>query len=985
MVALRQRIEQFLRGRPPASRLPTVLIQGETGTGKGLLARCLHRAGPRATGPFVGVACPTIPGALLESEMFGYERGAFTGARQAKPGLFQTAHRGTMFLDEVSLLPEPLQAKLLNVLEDRTVRRLGATRDEPLDVWIVAATNEELATAAHEGRFREDLYHRLAVVTFTLPPLRDRDDDPIRLAEHFLVRACADYGLTPKTFTPGARRAIGAYDWPGNVRELANVIERAVLLAERPVVSEEMLDLPREPGGADPGRTVAAGSLDDSIRGRLQDVLAATGWNVARTATRLGVSRNTVYARIEKYGLRPDREGSPSRQRGAPAPPRAPGRDTPRAADHPTPLRWEPRHVTFMRVRTSDPDGRSWSSARTLEMVRDMARGLGGRVLGVSPTGIFAAFGVEASDEAAVLAGHAALAIQKAAERARREGVSAEQLGISIHSAPCLVGVSGDSRELDAATMRSVWNTLEVLLDAASPGTIVVSAAAAGFLRRRFELTDLGEGRPVFRLVGLAPCGSRGELGPLPFLGRRREVEALRRGLEAASAGGARVVGLAGEPGVGKSRLIREVGAAASAQGWLVLDTAAMPYGRATPFLPVTQLLKHYFGVMDRDDPGTIGEKVAAGLRDLDLPLEPALDAVLGLLDLPPESRGLRELDPTKRKRRELETVRRILRRQSELQPLILVIEDLHWIDSATEVLLDDVVTALADARLLVLVSYRPEHRTAWHGQPWFTELRISPLPADSVAELLRVLVGDDPGLELMSRRVAELAGGNPLFLQECVRTLVETGALTGDRGAFRPGRDLGRIEVPPTVQAILAARIERLAHQDRRLLETAAVIGTTIPLAVLEELEPGGDVRPALERLHEAEFLDESPGRTEPEYAFRHPVTHETVYQSTPPDWRRALHARMVTVMELQYPDRLGEQLERLAHHAVRAELWAKAVGYLRQAGLKAATRSAHREAVSWFQRALDALTHRPVSEQTGSDAIDLRLELRNSLYPLG
>src|SRR3972149_11353386 len=193
--------------QPESRRLPPVLIEGETGTGKGLLARMIHRAGPRADGPFVGVNCAAIPGTLLEAEMFGYERGAFTDARRAKPGLFQTAPRGTISLDEVGLLPEALQSKLLKVLEERSVRRLGSTRDEPVDVWVLTATNEDLRQAIRARRFREDLYHRLAVLTLLLPPLRDRGDDVIPLPEHFLAQACAGYGVVPKRVTAGGGAA----------------------------------------------------------------------------------------------------------------------------------------------------------------------------------------------------------------------------------------------------------------------------------------------------------------------------------------------------------------------------------------------------------------------------------------------------------------------------------------------------------------------------------------------------------------------------------------------------------------------------------------------------------------------------------------------------------------------------------------------------------------------------------------------------------
>src|SRR5437867_3520701 len=198
--AVREKIARLLDRPADSRRLPPILIEGETGTGKGLLARMIHRAGPRPDGPFVDVNCPAIPETLLEAELFGFERGAFTDARRSKPGLFQAAHRGTIFLDEVGLLPESLQAKLLKVLEEQAVRRLGATTAEPVDTWIISATNADLPAAVQQRTFREDLYHRLAVLTLRLPPLRERGRDVLVLARQFLDRVCADYGLPPKQF-----------------------------------------------------------------------------------------------------------------------------------------------------------------------------------------------------------------------------------------------------------------------------------------------------------------------------------------------------------------------------------------------------------------------------------------------------------------------------------------------------------------------------------------------------------------------------------------------------------------------------------------------------------------------------------------------------------------------------------------------------------------------------------------------------------------
>src|SRR5262245_23514502 len=242
ITAIRAKVAQILARQTGGRRLPPILILGETGTGKGLLARAIHQDGPRRHGPFVDVNCAAIPETLLEAELFGYERGAFTDARQAKPGLFQTAHGGTIFLDEIGLLPVALQGKLLGVLEDRAVRRLGSTRAEPADVALIAATSIDLKRAVSDRNFRADLYHRLAVISLELPPLRARGSDILSLGDYFLALACADYDLSRRALTPEARERLLAYSWPGNVRELANAMERVVLFSDTEAITAGMLD-----------------------------------------------------------------------------------------------------------------------------------------------------------------------------------------------------------------------------------------------------------------------------------------------------------------------------------------------------------------------------------------------------------------------------------------------------------------------------------------------------------------------------------------------------------------------------------------------------------------------------------------------------------------------------------------------------------------------------------------------------------------------
>jgi non-specific serine/threonine protein kinase len=324
MAAVRQTLGRLLAGQARARRPASVLLLGETGVGKSLVARVLHGAGPRAHATFVDVNCAGIPPTLLEAELFGFERGAFTDAKRAKPGLLEEADGGTLFLDEVGLLPAESQAKVLKVLEEGTVRRLGATRGQPVDVWIIAATSEDLEAAARERRFRPDLYHRLAVVTVHLPPLRDRPEDIVPLGERFLREACAGTELPPRTLTAEARAALRAHSWPGNIRELKNVITRAVLLTDASELPRAALQLP--PGPVSGTGPTAAGSADETPEGglaeadvpgevqadRISQVLRDTGWNVSRAAARLGLSRSQLRYRIDKHDLAPERPAAPA-------------------------------------------------------------------------------------------------------------------------------------------------------------------------------------------------------------------------------------------------------------------------------------------------------------------------------------------------------------------------------------------------------------------------------------------------------------------------------------------------------------------------------------------------------------------------------------------------------------------------------------------------------------------------------------------------
>ena len=329
--------------------------------------------------------------------------------------------------------------------------------------------------------------------------------------------------------------------------------------------------------------------------------------------------------------------------------------------------------------------------------------------------------------------------------------------------------------------------------------------------------------------------------------------------------------------------------------------------------------------------------------------------------------------------------MRRLLLREAREQPLLLIFEDLHWIDSETQALLDGLVDTLGSARVLLLVNYRPEYQHAWGSKTYYAQLRLDALPAESAAELLDTLLGGEPGLAPLKQLLVKR--GNPFFLEETVRTLVETKALAGERGRYRVMQALQAIQVPSTVQAVLAARIDRLPSDDKRLLQVASVVGKEVPFTLLQAIAERSDeaLRRGLDQLQAAEFVYETGLFPDLEYSFKHALTHEVTYGGLLRERRCELHARIVDAIETLHRERLGEQIERLAHHAVRGELREKAVHYLRQAGLKATARSALHDARAWFEQALGVLAALPEGQSTLEQAFDIRLELRSVLHQLG
>ena len=964
IVALRDQIERLLSGRSATHRLPSVLLRGETGTGKGLVARLLHRRGPRAHGPFVDINCAAIPDTLLEAELFGFERGAFTDARQAKAGLFQTAHGGTIFLDEIGLLPESVQGKLLKVIEERSVRRLGGTRVEAVDVWIIAATSG--ATAA--ANLREDLYHRLAVVTLSLPPLRERGDDIVRLADRFLAAACTDYGLPPKTLADDARYALLDHRWPGNVRELMNVMERVALLTTETTVTAAHLALPVSPGArAEPSRPALRPARSDDAAEptaeRLLQVLRETRWNVLRTAATLGTTRSTVRYRIRKFGLRPDTAAPLAPPAGPPSAPPAPAR-----------FSWDRRHLTLLRAALDvEALENPMAALPVLQELVDKVSGFGGRIEDLGARGFIAAFGFEPAEDAPWRAAHAAMAIRKVLERRAATPSAPLPLRLVLHGADVQTVWLGAAVTIDLDDRRRIWDALDRLAVDADPDTIRASTALAPFLERRFRLMPAGSG--TYHVAGHDGGGFAVGGHVTRYVGRRQERDILRSRLALARSGRGQVVAIAGDAGIGKSRLLFEFRGELGGEALRCLEGRCLSYASDTAYLPVLDLLRGLGGITEADSPGAIADKLGRELDALGMPPFESLPFLLNALSLRDTKDALAGLGPEAVKIRTFEALADLLMRAARARPTVLIVEDLHWIDAISEEFLASLVEAVPAAPLLLLVTYRPGYRPRWITSPAVSQIALAPLSPDESLQVAGAVLQRPTVPDALARLVLAKADGNPFYIEELTR------AVAAD--AEHATRDV----IPDTVQGVVRSRIDRLPPRDRRVLHTAAAIGKYFPAALLGAIAEIGapELRASLGHLQEREFVYATSLGPDARYAFKHPLTYDVAYAGLRLDERRELHGRIVEALEGQYGDRREEHVEALALHAVRAEAWDKAVRYLHRAGERAFQRSANQEAVALLEQAIDAAQRLGDGRDVLERAIDLRFLLQLALFTLG
>jgi transcriptional regulator with AAA-type ATPase domain/tetratricopeptide (TPR) repeat protein len=971
MEALRATIARLLKSPVDGKRYLPVLIEGETGTGKSVLAKALHRASVRRDGPFISVNSPVITDALAESQLFGHERGAFTGAHEARPGFFQLADKGTLFLDEIGLMSMTLQQKLLTAIEDKTVRRMGAGRSESVDVWVIAATNESLETARREKRLREDLYQRLNGLTLRLPPLRERGEDIILLAQHFLERSCREHRFALKSLSEDARAALLASEWEGNVRQLAYIIERAALFSDADVIDVEALALP---AARPPLPTVEASpsrqTPDKRDPAQIIAVYREEKGNLSRAATRLKIPRNTLRYRLKQLNVLVDD-------------PRPAPDERPTALETSRQLRL----LALLRVEVrASPSDRPSPVSEWLDIVDETVGSLGGREIERSATGLTAAFGLEPVEDAPSRAAHTATALLRAAERARADG-EVVHLAVAVDVRRSLVEIGRDGVVLDEATRREAWERLEALGEVAEADTAVASEAAAAFLERRFELAPLdrpgGALRRIHRIVGHVRPGLGFGRRVATFVGRDNDLALLRAQLATAVKGQGRAIGIVGEAGIGKSRLVGEFRNSLSSDEVIWLEGACFSYARTIPYVPVLAILRASCGIGEADSTAVVTDRLRRRLESLDLNVDESLPFLLQLFGLREGTERLAQLTSEAIRRGTLEVFRQMILAASARRPVVIAVEDVHWADRASEEILNSLATGLP--RVLLLSTYRAGFRPPpWMGRSFATQIALASLsPEDSRTMLYSVLEDDIP--ESLARMILDKAEGNPFFLEEIYRSVEGLG-----RPQTLP-------EVPGNIADVLLARIERLPPGPKSVLQAAAILGREVAWRLLEGVWRGeGSLEAHMAVLTELEFLyqrADARGRT---YVFKHSLTQQVADEALPGEQRRQLHAAAGRALETLFADRLEEVYDRLAHHYSQTEEADKAVRYLTGLAEKAARGDAlvasvamaetvaREEAVLAWKDALQHVERLP-PDVRDRRRLEILLSLAGSLLPLG
>jgi len=613
---------------------------------------------------------------------------------------------------------------------------------------------------------------------------------------------------------------------------------------------------------------------------------------------------------------------------------------------------------------------------RFFQILADGVHRFEGTVNQYTGDGIMALFGAPiAHEDHAQRACWAALHLRDELRRHANElrmerGLSlATRLG--LNSGEVVVGKIGDDLRMDYTAQGQTVGLAARMEQLAEPGTAYVTEHTAALVSGYFELEDLGRSKiegsaeplRIFALRGVGALRTRLEVsrarGFSKFVGRGGEMATLESALAQAGEGRGQVVGVVGEAGVGKSRLCLEFVEGCRAKGIAVYKAHCPAHGKAVSFLPLLELLRAYFGITERDSAAEARRKIAGTVVLLDEGLRELLPLVFDFVGVPDSEHPVSRMEPEVRQQRLFAFVRQLFEARGTGPPSITLVDDLQWIDAGSDAFLAQVAEVVNGSRTLLLLNFRPEYQAPWMRKSYYQQLPLAPLAAQAMGELLADLMGRDASLSELAERVAERTRGNPFFAEELVQSLVEAECLEGSRGAYRLTQPIGELELPATVQAVLSARIDRLGEREKRLLQTAAVIGKELSEAVLHRVAelPEADVQAALASLTEAEFLYPKTLFPEQEYAFRHPLTHEVAYGSQLGEHRQRVHASVARALEEVHAESPDEHAALVAHHWESAGKALEAARWHRRAADWAGMRNLE-EAVRHWRRCRELTT---------------------------
>jgi class 3 adenylate cyclase/tetratricopeptide (TPR) repeat protein len=617
--------------------------------------------------------------------------------------------------------------------------------------------------------------------------------------------------------------------------------------------------------------------------------------------------------------------------------------------------------------------------------------------------GVMALFGAPlAHEDSPRRAVHAALGIQRAirdlAQALQAERGLSLQMRIGINTGLVVVGKIGDDLRMDYTAVGDTTNLAARLQQMAQPGSVVMSAVTHQHVAGFFETRDLGEmpvkGRaPVQGFEVLRPRSRRTrfdvavERGLTPLVGRERELATLRERFDEVKAGRGQVVGIAAEAGMGKSRLVLEfrrvLAQAGEAVTWL--EGHCISFGQASPFLPLIELLRENFQIDEVDGEPEIIAKVEQGMWRMG-ELEAHIPAIRYLLSVDPGDPAFAALEGTARRRHLFAALRALSLRGAQRRPLVLVIEDLHWVDTSSEEFLTFLLDAVAGVPLLLLVTYRIGYTPPFGSRSFYTTLTLHGFSEAETLAMAGQVLGTAQFPPELQTALMDKAEGVPLFIEEVTKTLLDLGVLQREDGGYRLVKSLGEVHVPDTIQGIIMARLDRLGDDGKRTVQMASVIGRQFLVRLLARIAGLSErLEGLLRELQALEIIYEQGLVPEPAYIFKHAVIQDVAYNSLLMQRRKALHRAVGEAIEELYQDRLAEHYAELAHHFTQGEVWDKAVVYCRLAGDKAMAQSAYREAVGAFEQALMVLQHLPEDQDTLAQAIDLRFALRLALVALG